>query len=122
MGWILSLAANAIALLIAWALLDGFQLSFPLGFVVAVIVFGILNGILGWILTKGMRGRADRMMPAVGLISTFLALFVTTLVSDGLVIDGVSTWIIATVLIWIISMLIWVIPGPWRASTKLRQN
>lgn len=120
LGWLLSLAANAIALLIAWAILDGFHLSFPLGFVVAVIAFGILNALIGWIVTKSIRGRADRIMPIAGLISTFLALLITTFIGDGLSIDGVSTWVLATLLIWIISMLIWVIPGPWRASTRVQ--
>lgn len=120
LGWLLALAANAIALLLAWALLDGFRLSFPFGFVVAVVAFGLINGIASWAVTKGLRGRADRLMPAAGLIATFLALLLTSLVPDSLSIDGVTTWIAATVLIWLVSMVIWVIPGPWRASTRPR--
>lgn len=120
LGWLLSLAANAIAILLAWALLDGFHLSFPLGFVVAVVAFGILNGIAAWAVSKGLRGRADRLMPAAGLIATFVALLLTTLFPDSLRIEGITTWIAATVLIWLVSMVIWVIPGPWRASTRPR--
>jgi hypothetical protein len=36
-------------------------------------------------------------------------------------IDGIGTWIGATLLIWIVSMFIWVIPGPWRTFKKERQ-
>ena len=117
-SWLLTLAANAIALLAAWALLDGFHLSFPMGFVVAVVAFGVLNGLLGWAVAKGLHGRADRLLPATGLISTLLALVVTTHIGDSLAIEGLGTWATATVLIWLITMLIWVIPGPWRASTR----
>lgn len=120
LGWLLSLAANAIAILLAWGILDGFHLSFPLGFIIAVVAFGLLNGIASWIVSKGLRGRADRLMPAAGLISTFLALVLTTLIPDSLHIEGITTWIAATVLIWLVSMVIWVIPGPWRASTRPR--
>jgi hypothetical protein len=34
------------------------------------------------------------------LITTFLALLITELVSDGLNISGASTWVFATVIVW----------------------
>ena len=120
LGWILSLAANAIALVLASLLISGFSITSAWGFIFAVIAFGILNGIATWGVGRGIRGRADRLMPAVGIFSTFLALLVTTWLSGGLRIDGIGTWIIATVFIWLVSMIIWVIPGPWRASTRPR--
>lgn len=121
-GWILTLAANAIALLLAWLALDGFQLSFPLGFIVAVVAFGLINGLAMWLVTRVLRGRADRLMPAAGLIATLLALIVTTLVPDSLTIDGLSTWLWATLIVWIVPMLIWVLPGPWRSSQRPSQK
>ena len=36
----------------------------------------------------------------VGLIGAFVALLVTNAVSDGLSIDGVDTWIFATLIVW----------------------
>ena len=41
----------------------------------------------------------------VALISTFVALLVTDLVSDGLSISGIGTWIGATVVVWLASLL-----------------
>lgn len=120
LGWILSLAANAIALLLASVLIGGFRLTSAWGFIFAVIVFGILNAIATWGVGRGLRGRADRLMPAAGLLSTFIALVLTSWLSGGLEIDGVTAWIVATVLIWLVSMIIWVIPGPWRASARPR--
>jgi putative membrane protein len=41
----------------------------------------------------------------VALIATFASLIITVLVSDGLSIDGVGTWIAATVIVWVAALL-----------------
>ncbi len=38
-------------------------------------------------------------------MATLIALIVTELVTDGLEISGTATWIEATVIVWIISLL-----------------
>lgn len=114
LGWLLSLAANAIALVICWLLLSGFNLSFPVGFIVAVVLFGIFSAIFSWLVFKLLRDKGSAVVALTGLISTFLALLLTSLLTEGLNIDGVTTWILATLIIWLISVLIWFIPGPWR--------
>jgi hypothetical protein len=37
----------------------------------------------------------------VALVATFIGLVVTSLLSDALTIDGVVTWIAATVIVWL---------------------
>ncbi len=39
------------------------------------------------------------------MIATLVSLIITDLLSDGLSIDGVGTWIAATVIVWIASLL-----------------
>jgi uncharacterized membrane protein YvlD (DUF360 family) len=41
----------------------------------------------------------------VALIATLVSLIVTDLVSDGLSISGVGTWIAATVIVWLGSLV-----------------
>jgi uncharacterized membrane protein YvlD (DUF360 family) len=41
----------------------------------------------------------------VSLIATLVALIVTDLLSDGLSISGIGTWIAATVIVWVSSLL-----------------
>ena len=41
----------------------------------------------------------------VALIATLVGLFVTTLVTDGLSIEGATTWVAATVIVWFVSVL-----------------
>ncbi len=51
------------------------------------------------------RKYASAVLGGIGLVSTFLALWIATLVGDGLEISGASTWIGVTVVVWLISAL-----------------
>jgi len=117
-GWLLGLAANAIALVVCWLLLSGFSLSFPIGFIVAVVLFGIFSAFFSWLVFRLLRDKGSSVVALTGLLSTFLALLLTSLLTSGLAIDGISTWVLATLIIWLISVLIWFIPGPWRAQRR----
>jgi hypothetical protein len=47
----------------------------------------------------------------VALVATLVGLIITSLVSDGLSIDGTVTWIAATVIVWLVSLLgVFVLP------------
>ncbi len=114
LGWVLGLGGNAIGLLLAWLLLgDSFRIDGPIAFIISLVVFAILSGIFTWAVFKGLRSKANSMVPLTGVISTFLALFITTLLTDGLSISGWG-WLWGTVIVWVCGMVIWVIPGPWR--------
>lgn len=121
MSWILGLGANAIALILAALIFDGFKLNAS-GFVVALVVFALLTALLPWLILKFLVRQAGSLIALSGLIATFLALLITSLFFSGLDIDGVSTWVFATLFIWVVSMFIWVIPGPWRTFKKQRSN
>jgi uncharacterized membrane protein YvlD (DUF360 family) len=101
---LVAVAANAIGLLVAAAVLDDFQLTAS-GFVLAVIIFTIVFALMQPFLISQMRGRAGPALGGVALIATFLALLITDLVSDGLEIEGVGTWIAATVIVWLAAVL-----------------
>lgn len=117
----MGLAANAIALVLCRILLPGFDLTIP-ALIVAVVLFAIFSAIFSWIVFRLLRKQAASVVALSGLVSTFLALLLTTLFTPDFTIDGVGTWIIATVVIWLISVLIWVIPGPWREVRRVRQE
>lgn len=120
LGWLLGLGGNAIGLLIAWLLLgDSFRIDGPIAFIISVVVFAILSALSTWAVLKGLNAKATSMVPLAGLISTFLALLVTTLITSGLSISGWG-WVWGTVIVWIAGMAIWVIPGPWRDYRKPR--
>jgi hypothetical protein len=115
LGWLLGLGGNAIGLLLAWLLLGSdFSINGPIGFIVSLVVFAILSAFFTWLVFKGLDKKAATILPLTGLISTFLALLVTALLTDGLSISGWG-WLWGTIIVWILSMVIWVLPGPWRS-------
>jgi uncharacterized membrane protein YvlD (DUF360 family) len=104
----LSLAGNAIGLLVAATILDKMDVDGP-AFVIAVVIFTVLTAVLEPFISKVTEERPALLQSASALIATFLALVITVLVSDGLSIDGTVTWLIATVLVWLVTMIAGVI-------------
>ncbi|MBO3100898.1 phage holin family protein [Cellulomonas fengjieae] len=98
------LASAALGLWIASLVVDGFTVRAS-GFVVAVVVFAVLQSVLTpWFLVMS-RKYANALTGAVGLVSTVVALFVASLISDGLTIDGATAWVLGSLTVWIVTML-----------------
>jgi uncharacterized membrane protein YvlD (DUF360 family) len=98
------LGSAALGLWIASLIVDGFSVSTS-GFLIAVVVFAVLQSILTpWFLVMS-RKYANALTGAVGLVSTVAALFVASLVSDGLTINGASAWVLGSLTVWIVTML-----------------
>ncbi|ARK03825.1 hypothetical protein B8281_02830 [Cellulosimicrobium sp. TH-20] len=106
--FLLSFAINvvlaAVGLLVAANVFDGVTVHAS-GFTVAVLVFAVAQGVLAPFVFNVARKYASAVLGGIGLVSTFLALWIATLVGDGLEISGVSTWIGVTVVVWLISAL-----------------
>jgi len=97
---------NAVGLIVASLVFDDFSINIT-GFILSLIVFTVAVALLTPFLTNAMmRGRSNSAaLGGVALISTFAALVITDLFSDGLDISGVETWIGATVVVWLASLL-----------------
>lgn len=106
--FLLSVAVNlvsaAIAFLVAWAVVGGFHLH-GRGFVIAVLIFTALQTLFTPFVFNVARKYASAVLGGVGLISTLIALWLTTLVSGALTINGFSGWLASTVVIWFVSAL-----------------
>ena len=87
-----ALVANAVGLLVAAAVL-------------AVVVFTVVFALLQPFLLVQLRGRGGAALGGVALIATLVSLIVTDLLSDGFTIEGIGTWIAATVIVWFASLL-----------------
>jgi uncharacterized membrane protein YvlD (DUF360 family) len=93
-------AANAVMLLVAAALFDEIEIN-ALPFVVAVAIF-TLAAVVVKPVAERLAGRyASGVTWVAGLATTFVALLVTDVLSDGLSIEGWFTWIAGTVVVWI---------------------
>ena len=100
----LSLAGNAIGLLVASLLLDKMDVS-GAAFLIAVVIFTVLTAVIEPLIAKLTSSKAEALEGASALITTLLALIITALISDGLDISGAGTWILATVIVWIVTLI-----------------
>ena len=103
---VIVLVGNAVGLIVASLLFGGFDIDVT-GFIFSLIVFTVAVALFTPYLTNAMqRGRSNSAaVGGVALISTFLALLVTDLFTDGLNIDGIGTWVGSTVVVWLASLL-----------------
>jgi uncharacterized membrane protein YvlD (DUF360 family) len=100
----IALVANAVGLIVAAALLDGMSLDVT-GFVTAVVVYTVVFALMQPFFFSALRRAAAPVLGGVALIATLVSLIVATLVTDGLSISGIGTWIAATVVVWLASIL-----------------
>ena len=101
---LIAFASNGVGLIVAAAVLDGMTLD-ATGFVVSVVIYTIVFALLQPFLISVLRRSPAPVLGGVALIATLVSLIVTTLLTDGLSIDGVGTWIAATVIVWLASVL-----------------
>ncbi len=101
---VINLAAAAVGLIVASLVLDDFTITAS-GFLVTVVVFGVLQGVLGPFIARTAHRNAPALMGGIGLVTTFVALLITDLVTDGLSIEGTQTWILATLIVWLASLI-----------------
>ena len=100
----IALVANAVALIVTAALVDDVRLDIT-GFVVAVVVFTVVFALAQPFLVAQLRGSPGPVLGGVALIATLVSLIVTVLVTDGLSIDGLTGWIVGTLVVWLASVL-----------------
>ncbi len=98
------LGAAAVGLVVAALVLDDFTVDVG-PFIVVVAIFAALQGVLAPFITRTAHRNAPALVGGAGLITTFVALVLTDVISDGLTIRGVGTWIVATLIVWIATMI-----------------
>ncbi len=99
------LGSSALGLWVTSLLVDGFHLTLG-GFITAVVVFTVAQAILSPFIAKMANRYASAFLGGVGLVSTFVALLIATLLAGGLEITGGAvTWIASVVLVWLVTAL-----------------
>lgn len=100
---LIALAGNAIGLIVAAAVLDGVDLD-ATSFLVAVVIFTVVFALIQPFLAVQLRRAGSAALGGVALIATLVSLIVTDLLT-GFSISGIGTWIAATVIVWVVSLL-----------------
>jgi len=103
-GTAIQLLSNALGLLVAAQLLDDLTLTAS-AFVVAVVVFTVVYAIAQPFLTMMAISHIPALRGGVALVATLVGLLITVWATDGLSIEGGTTWVAATVIVWFVSLL-----------------
>jgi putative membrane protein len=101
----LHIAGNAIGLILANLLLSDMSLDAS-AFIIALLIFTGVEILVQPLLRQiAFKNQASAIQGSTALITTFVALLVTDLISDGLSISGGLTWVLATIIVWLATML-----------------
>jgi putative membrane protein len=98
------LLANAIGLIVAAVVLSGMTIT-GAAFVIAVLIFTVVEVVADPLVTKIALRSVPTLRGGVALVTTLLGLLITTWLSSGLRISGATTWVLATVIVWLAALL-----------------
>ena len=96
------LGSWAIGLLLAAWVVPGVSVSVS-GFVVAVVLFSVAQAILSLFILKLPRAYASLLLGGTGLALTLIALSLASVLTHGLTIRGVASWLAATIVVWLVT-------------------
>ena len=100
-----------VGIIVADLIFPGFSVKVGFSYFVVAGIYAIIQAILSPLVRSMTERKAKSFMGGVGLISTFIALFLTSLISGYFSIDGIGTWIGATIVVWLFGAIAaWILP------------
>lgn len=94
-------ASAFVGIVAADLLLPGFSVTGWISYVWVAIVFALVQALISPMLGGLARRKAAVFSSGIGLVSTLVALVVTSLVTGSLVVDGVGNWVLAALVVWL---------------------
>ena len=101
---VLLLASWATGLLVAAWIVPGVSSSVP-GFIVAVVMFAVTQAILSLSILKLPHRYASLLLGGTGLALTIVALILASVLTHGLTIAGMESWLATTVVVWLVTTI-----------------
>ena len=96
----LILLANAAGIIIATVVLPGFTIN-AIGFITSVVFFTTVELLFERFVAKVALRYVPALRGGIALVTTFVGLLLTNMWTSGLEIQGVSTWLLAPMIIWL---------------------
>ncbi len=112
---------NALVLALVALLLSGIHVSDAGALLLAAAVFGVLNTILKPVLRLVTLPLALLTLGAAWFFVSLLMLVVTRSIVAGFQIHGFGTLVAATLLIWLVNVVLDFTPGPWQLTGRRRR-
>jgi len=100
-AWLIS---ASVGLLVAASVLPDMNLTAS-GFLTVVLVFAAAQSILAPFVAMLAKRYAPPVLGGIGLVTAVLALFITANLTKGLTITGFDTWVFASLIVWIATMI-----------------
>lgn len=98
------LVSWSIGLLVAARVVPGVSVSVS-GFIVAVVLFSVAQAGLSLWIEKLPRAYASLFLGGTGLALTLVALILSSVITHGIGMRGVESWVATTVVVWLITTI-----------------
>ena len=118
----ISWLTNAIVLAIVAALLSGVTVKNAGALLVAAAVFGVLNTLLKPLLRLLTLPLAILTFGIAWFFVSLLMLVITRDIVSGFHIQGFWTLVEATLIVWVVNLVLDFTPGPWQVTGKRRRR
>ena len=118
----ISWLTNALVLLVVTVLLTGVTASGVGAVLVAAAVFGVLNTILKPLLRLVTLPLAIFTLGIAWFFVSMLMLVITKAIVSGFDINGFWTLVGATLIVWVVNVVLDFTPGPWQVTGKRRRR
>ena len=101
----LILLANAAGIIIATVVLPGFTIN-AIGFITSVVLFTTVELLFERFVAKVALRYVPALHGGIALVTTFVGLLLTNMWTSGLEIQGVSTWLLAPMIVWLTVVIV----------------
>jgi putative membrane protein len=115
---LLSWLANAVVLAIVTGILSGVTADSTGALIKAAALFGILNTVVKPVLRALTLPIAFITLGLIWFVVAMAMLWLTSLFIDGFQIHGFGTLVWATIIVWVVNVVLDFVPGPWRGTRR----
>jgi putative membrane protein len=115
---LLSWLANAVVLAIVTGVLSGVTADSTGALIKAAALFGILNTVVKPVLRALTLPIAFITLGLIWFAVAMAMLWLTSLFIDGFQIHGFGTLVWATIIVWVVNVVLDFVPGPWRGTRR----
>jgi putative membrane protein len=118
----ISWLTNALVLAVVAGLLGGVRVHDVADLLEAAAVFGVLNTMLKPLLRLVTLPLAIISFGIAWFFVSLLMLLLTRAIVSGIYIHGFRTLVEATLIVWLVNVLLDLTPGPWQLTGKRRRR
>src|SRR5205807_3878341 len=113
---------NALVLAVVAAVLDGVHVDDAGALLLAAAIFGVLNTLLKPLLRLVTLPLAILTFGIAWFFVSMLMLVITKATVDGFQIHGFWTLVEATLIVWVVNLVLDLAPGPWQITGRRRRR